>query len=184
MSGAKQEVINQTISWINDFVVDWNICPFARRVLESNLIRFSVSAADAHPGLLDDLTFELRKLAETEITVIETTLLIHPFVLNEFHQYNEFLDVVDQALLDTGMSGIIQVASFHPDYQFAGTHPDAIENFTNRSPYPMLHLLREASVDHAVDSYPEVEKIPERNIRTLRERGLPGRSEDQDDGRG
>ncbi|MBT5873318.1 MAG: DUF1415 domain-containing protein [Candidatus Latescibacteria bacterium] len=184
MSTVKQEVINQTISWISDFVVDWNICPFARSVLASNLIRFSVSVADGPPSLLEDLAFELKKLAETEIKEIETTLLIHPFVLNDFHQYNDFLDVVDQAILDADMSGIIQVASFHPDYQFAGSHPDAIENFTNRSPYPMLHLLREASVDHAVATYPDVEKIPERNIRTLRERGLPERSQDQVDGRG
>ena len=137
-------------------------------------IRYALSDATAADALLEDLVVEVRRLGATDAGDIDTTLLIHPHVLGDFLDYNDFLDVVDAVIEDLGMAGVIQVASFHPDYQFAGTAPDDIENFTNRSPYPTLHLLREASVARAVAAHPDTEKIYEDNIAALRRLGRQG----------
>ena len=168
-----QNIIDQTKRWIHDFVIGWNMCPFARRVFESEQIRYAVSLTDDSEVLLDDFIRELRTLHESDPGQIETTILIHPFALTDFYVYNDFLDVINTAIADQGLDGVIQVASFHPDYRFAGAHPNAIENFTNRSPYPLLHLIREASIAKAMEDYPDIEKIPERNIQTIREKGVP-----------
>ena len=120
------------------------------------------------------MMYALEILAETSAENIDTTLLVHPYVLTDFLDYNDFLDVVDAALEDMGLENVLQVASFHPQYQFAGTQPDDIENYTNRSPYPMMHLLREASVMRAVLAFPEAEKIFDKNIATLRDLGHAG----------
>ncbi len=129
-----------------------------------------VSKARDEATLLDELAHELALLNVDE--AVETTLLIHPQVLQDFYHYNDFLEAADELLVDMNLEGVYQVASFHPDYQFGGTEPDDVENYTNRSPYPMLHLLREDSLSEAIDNYPEVDLIPERNIDCMNEQGF------------
>ena len=141
-----------------------------RRELVNQTIRFTVSSADSEEALLAELQAELMHL-EAE-PGIETTLLIHPSILTQFGDYNEFLDVADGLLAVLDLEGVYQIASFHPDYQFADTEPNDAENYTNRSPFPMLHLLREASVEAAIDRHPDPEGIPERNIALMRELGV------------
>lgn len=166
-----ESIIARTRCWIGRVVVELNLCPFARKPYEGEKVRYVVSTARQTDDLLRDLQRELEHLHATAPDEIETTVLIHPAVLNEFLDYNDFLSDVDSALKAWGYEGEFQVASFHPHYQFAGTHPDDAENYTNRSPYPMLHLLREASLTQAIDSYARPDKIPERNIRTLEKLG-------------
>lgn len=164
-----EEIIETTRRWIDRFVVELNLCPFARRELERNRVRFAVSRATDPEALAAALQRELERLAGDG--GIETTLLIHPAALTDFFHYNQFLDVCEVMLRRLGLEGELQIASFHPRYQFAGTDPDDPENYSNRSPYPMLHLLREASVARAVDNHPDVEDIPESNMDTLRALG-------------
>lgn len=164
------EVINATRHWVEDVVVGYNLCPFARRELVKDRVRFVVTGAATEEALLQALQDELLHLQETP--EVETTLLIHPGVLQEFAAYNEFLDVADGLLVFLDLEGVFQVASFHPDYQFAGTGPESAENFTNRSPFPMLHLLRESSLEAAIDSYPDVDGIPDRNIELMERLGV------------
>lgn len=163
-------IIGPVRHWVETVVVDLNLCPFARRELVRNRVRFFVSEAGTEGQLLVDLRNELALLNNDK--TLETTLLIHPGVLRDFLDYNQFLDDVDQLLVQTELDGIFQVASFHPDYQFAGTCPDDVENYTNRSPYPMLHLIREDSLEQAIAGYPDPEQIPERNIEKLESLGL------------
>lgn len=160
-----QPIIESVRHWLETVVVGLNLCPFARAELLNDRVRFSVSDAASDPELLRDLQNELERLTKDES--IETTLLIHPNVLQDFDTYNQFLDQVDALLEQLELEGIYQVASFHPDYQFAGTGPDAAENYTNRAPHPVLHLLREESLERAIAGYPGVEEIPERNIELL-----------------
>jgi hypothetical protein len=152
-------------------VIGLGLCPFARPVFDAGRIRYAISHSRDENALLNDLASELHLLLASPSTRIETTLLIHPHVLGAFLDYNDFLGVVDQLLEELGLRGTIQVASFHPQYRFAGTEPGAPENYTNRSPYPMLHLLRETSVSQAVDGSDELLKIPRRNIETMRNLG-------------
>jgi uncharacterized protein len=166
-----QTIIDATRRWIETIVIGLNFCPFARRVFDANLIRFVVSDARDDPALLDDLAAELQLLAAAPISQVETTLLIHPYVLLDFLDYNDFLFLAEQQIDTLGLEGIVQVASFHPRYQFADTAPDALENFTTRSPYPMLHLLREDSVTAVADRPEELAQIPTRNIETLHRLG-------------
>lgn len=158
-----------TRRWLDKFVIDLNLCPFAKKEVVRNRVRFVVSDAESEEELLTTLMGELRHLEALPET--ETTLLIHPRVLTDFNQYNEFLDVADGLLVELEMDGEFQIASFHPDYRFSGTEADDPENHTNRSPFPMLHLLREASVERAVDAYPNAESIPERNIELMNRMG-------------
>lgn len=167
-------VLQETKAWLEKAVIGLNLCPFAKAVHAGNRIRYAVSPAETPEALLADLLAELRILADADPEEVETTLLIHPGVLTDFLDYNNFLDVADDALDDLDLVGEIQIASFHPLYQFAGSDPDDIENYTNRSPYPMLHLLREESVDRAVEAFPETEKIYETNMETLRSLGREG----------
>ncbi|WP_366098601.1 DUF1415 domain-containing protein [Limnobacter sp.] len=164
------EVIAATRRWVEQVVVAFNLCPFAKRELVKERVRFVVSKADSEPELLDELAHELALLNVQPD--VETTLLIHPQLLQDFYQYNDFLEVADELLVDMDLEGVYQVASFHPDYQFSGTEPEDAENYTNRSPFPMLHLLREDSLTVAIDSYPEVDLIPERNIECMNEQGV------------
>jgi uncharacterized protein len=168
------EVIAATREWLEKAVIGLNLCPFAKAVHAGNQIRYAVSDAQTPEALLADLGRELQTLAEADRADVETTLLIHPRVLVDFLDYNDFLDIADAAVEEFGLTGTIQVASFHPQYRFADTEPDAIENFSNRSPYPMLHLLREESVERAIAAFPDVARIPERNIETLRSIGHEG----------
>jgi hypothetical protein len=167
----EQRIIDHTRRWISAIVIGLNLCPFARRVFESETIRYVVTAAEDEKALLADLTRELQSLALTPITTVETTLLIHPRVFTNFIDYNDFLDIAEQRLELLGLDGVIQIATFHPDYQFADTAADDVENYTNRSPYPMLHLLREESISRIADDPDELLKIPVRNIETLRATG-------------
>ena len=165
----KQAVIDATRRWIETIVIGLNLCPFAERVFAGDRIRYVVTEARDETTLLDDLSHELTELAAS--TTIETTLLIHPSALADFLDYNDFLDRADQRIEELGLSGVIQIASFHPDYQFADTDASAVENYTNRSPYPMLHLLREESISAIADDEDELLKIPQRNVETLRALG-------------
>lgn len=164
------EIIDATRRWVEQVVVAFNLCPFAKRELVKDRVRFVVSKARDEATLLDELAHELALLNVDK--AVETTLLIHPQVLQDFYHYNDFLEAADELLVDMNLEGVYQVASFHPDYQFGGTEPDDVENYTNRSPYPMLHLLREDSLSEAIDNYPEVDLIPERNIDCMNEQGL------------
>jgi hypothetical protein len=168
------EIVTRTRHWLEKAVIGLDLCPFAKPVYTKDQIRYTVSAAETPEGLLAELIDELQALAAADPGAIETTLLIHPAVLTDFLDYNDFLGVADAALEDLGLTGILQIASFHPRYRFAGTAPDGIENYTNRSPYPMLHLLREASVERAVAAFPDAAAIYEKNIATLRRLGLAG----------
>jgi uncharacterized protein len=169
-----EEVLAATRHWLETAVIGLELCPFARAVHTGGLIRYAVSRAETPESLLDDLLRELQTLVEADPAEIETTLLIHPEALTDFLDYNDFLDVAEAAIEDLGLEGVIQIASFHPQYQFAGREPDDIENYTNRSPYPMLQLLRESSVERAVATFPDTAQIFERNIETLRRLGLEG----------
>ncbi len=167
----KQAVIESTRRWIATMVIGLDLCPFARSVFEADRIRYVVTEARDEEQLLQDLTVELQTLAAAPGGRVETTLLIHPLVLAHFHDYNDFLDVGDHLLARLRLRGVIQLASFHPDYQFAGTQLDDVENYTNRSLYPMLHLLREDSVALAAAGPLDLAEIPRRNIDTLKRLG-------------
>ena len=169
-----EEVIAATRDWLNKAVIGLNLCPFAKAVDIKQQIRYVVSEATDEEGLLADLLAELRFLQEADPEVVETTLLIHPEVLTDFLDYNDFLEVADEAVAELDLEGELQVASFHPDYQFAESGPDDIDNFSNRAPYPTLHLLRESSIDKAVEAFPDAANIYERNIETLRALGHEG----------
>ncbi|MDJ0879737.1 MAG: DUF1415 domain-containing protein [Halieaceae bacterium] len=171
MSGpASDERIAAAVRhWVEHLVVVYNLCPFAWREMEAGTVRFHVTGAEGEEQLLMALVDELELLQSDPS--IETTLLIHPHVLRDFLEYNQFLGACEELLLQLGLEGIFQIASFHPDYRFAGTGPGDAENYSNRSPYPMLHILREDSVARAVAGHPDVEGIPERNIALLKELG-------------
>ncbi len=166
--------LQATRDWLLKAVIGLNLCPFAKAPHVKNQIRYVVSAATTPEALQADLLSELLFLADADPEQVDTTLLIHPHVLQDFLDYNDFLDVVDATVDEADLEGVLQVASFHPAYQFGGTDADDIENFSNRSPYPILHLIREASIDRAVEAFPEAEMIYERNMATLRGLGLEG----------
>ena len=166
--------IAATRRWLQRAVIGLNLCPFAKSVQAKDQVRYVLSEATTPDALLEDLAAELAWLNDTDPAVVDTTLLIHPWVLGDFHDYNDFLDQADAAVDALGLEGEIQVASFHPDYQFAGTAFDDAGNCTNRSPYPILHLLREASVERAVAAFPDPDAIVQRNIETLERLGAKG----------
>lgn len=176
-AGCGDLAVAETRAWVERAVIGLNLCPFAKAPQVKGLVRYVASKATDAEALLGDLVDELGRLAGTPPERIETTLLIHPRALTDFTAFNDFLDVADSALAALGLDGVLQVASFHPDYRFAGTAADDLGNATNRSPYPTLHLLREASVDRAVAAFPEAEAIIEANIETLRRLGPQGWSE-------
>ncbi len=163
------QIVDAVRHWVETLVVGLNLCPFAKRELAKNRVRFLVSSASSEEQLLGDLESELILLESDNH--IETTLLIHPRVLQDFYDYNQFLDYAEGLVTQMNMEGLFQIASFHPEYQFAGTEADDVENYTNRAPFPLLHLLREESLERAVDSYPQVEQIPDRNIERLNDLG-------------
>jgi hypothetical protein len=166
--------IASTREWLEKAVIGLNLCPFAKPVYSAQRIRFVVSEAQSAVALMDKLADELEALQAADPLACETTLLIHPWVLNDFLDYNDFLEAADALIEELGLEGEIQLASFHPDYQFDGSAPDDIENYSNRSPYPMLHLLREESVARAVAAVPDTEAIFARNMATLRALGHAG----------
>jgi len=168
------EPITATRRWLERAVIGLNLCPFAKAVHVKGQVRVVLSTATTADALLEDLAYELVWLDRADPEQTDTTLLVHPHVLGDFLDYNDFLDQADAAVDALGLEGEIQVASFHPDYQFAGSDPDDAGNCSNRSPYPTLHLLREASVERAVETYPDPDVIVERNLATLERLGSDG----------
>ncbi len=171
---TNDEIIAATRRWLERSVIGLDLCPFAESVYRGNRVRFCVSEQRSAAGLLEELRAELAALHAADPARCETTLLIHPWVLGDFIEYNEFLDVCETAIVEMGLEGELQVASFHPGYRFADTQAEDIENYTNRSPYPMLHLLRESSIERAVAAVPDTAEIYRRNIRTMRNLGHAG----------
>ncbi|MFE8070992.1 DUF1415 domain-containing protein [Marinobacteraceae bacterium S3BR75-40.1] len=167
-------VIEATRQWLERAVIGLNLCPFARVPYRREQIRYHVSAAQSLDDLLDELVSELLHLARTEADSLETTLLIHPQVLTDFEDFVAFLERADEVIDALELRGVLQVASFHPQYQFADSDAEAIENYTNRAPFPLLHLLREASIERAVATHPDPDSIYQRNIETLRQLGRAG----------
>lgn len=165
----------QVRAWLESIVIGLNLCPFASKPFREQRVRVFVSEATTGIELLTDLQMELARLADTPVATLETTLIAIPKMLADFADYNDFLDDVDALLDQYEWSGEYQVASFHPDYQFAGTLPTEAGNYTNRSPVPILHLLREDSVEAAVDSHPDPEGIPEANVARLEAMSLADR---------
>lgn len=168
------EAIEATRLWLERAVIGLNLCPFAKAVQRKGQVRYVVSDAQQPLQLHADLVRELELLRDTDPEAVDTTLLIHPFVLADFMDFNEFLEVADATVADLQLEGDIQVASFHPDFQFEGTAADDITNYTNRSPFPTLHLLREASIDRAVAAFPDAAAIFETNMETLEKLGHEG----------
>ena len=176
MSAAtpSETAIAATTTWLERAVIGLNLCPFAKAVHVKRQIRYVVSMATTPEALADELVRELEFLAEANAEVVDTTLLIHPNVLQDFLDFNDFLEVADGIVDELELDGILQVASFHPQFQFENTELDDITNFTNRSPYPTLHLLREDSVERAVAAFPEELEIASANIATLEKLGHDG----------
>ena len=171
--GADQAIAH-TQRWLERAVIALNLCPFAKAVHLKGQIRWVLSTARNTQTLARELAREMLHLADVDPAITDTSLIVHPWDLQDFADYNEFLDVADELIESLALTGVLQVASFHPDYCFANSDSDDIANFSNRSPYPMLHLLREDSVERAVAAFPEPEAIFERNIATLRALGPGG----------
>lgn len=168
------EVVAAMREWLEKAVIGLNLCPFAKAVYVKNQVRMVVSAAKHLDGLLEDLDRELDFLAAADPAEVDTTLLIHPTLLPDFLDFNDFLQLADAAVEEHELEGIIQIASFHPQFQFEATGADDMGNYSNRAPFPTLHLLREASIERAVAAFPEAETIYERNIDTLNALGHAG----------
>lgn len=166
---ADDRVIAEVRRWVESVVVGLNLCPFANRELVKNRVRFSVTEATTEEQLLTVLEAELELLSKD--ASIETTLLVHPKVLADFYDYNQFLNYADGLLVQMKLEGVYQVASFHPNYQFGGTDPEDAENYTNRSPYPLLHLIREESLERAIADFPDADQIPAQNIERMNSLG-------------
>ena len=174
MTPTPEQAIAETRAWVERAVIGLNLCPFATAVQAKGQVRYVCSSATEPAALLEALQDEIRLLLATPAHEVDTTLLVHPFVLQDFLDYNDFLDLADAALDELDAEGALQVASFHPDYCFADARPEDVTNATNRSPYPTLHLLREASVDRAVAAFAEPEAIYEANMRTMEKLGEAG----------
>src|SRR4051812_46376981 len=171
---SESTVLQETQAWLSEIVIGLELCPFAKPVHVKGQIRYQVSTAETVEALLEDLLAELRFLSEADPESVDTTLLVHPRVLTDFLEYNDFLSVVDVAVEELELDGVLQVASFHPDYRYEGNAATDPPNCVTRSPYPMLHLLRESSVERAVAVFPDASKIVNKNIATLHSLGLPG----------
>jgi uncharacterized protein len=172
--GHEPEAIAVTRRWLERAVIGLNLCPFAKAVYAKQQVRFVLSDAELPEDLLEELAEELLRLRDAPVDETDTTLIVHPRVLTDFLDYNDFLDRVDALIEALELDGSLQVASFHPDYQFADSEIDDPGNCTNRAPYPTLHLLREASLDKAIAAYPDADVIVERNLDTMAKLGLNG----------
>lgn len=174
LAASDAEVITHTRTWLERAVIGLNLCPFAKSVHVKAQVRYAVSPAQTDSALLDDLEHELRRLVETPPAEIDTTLLIAPHALEDFDDFMRFVDLAEVVLRTHGLEGILQIASFHPDYMFSEADPDDIANCTNRAPYPILHLLREESLSRATSAFPDAADIYERNIETMQQLGWDG----------
>lgn len=164
----EQQVIEDVRQWLENVVIGLNLCPFAAKPFGERRVRIAVSHATTEEALLNDLQAELERLSDTPLAELETTVLAIPRMLENFEDYNQFLDLVDLWLQQFGWEGELQVASFHPDYQFADTEPDDAGNLTNRAPWPLLHLIREDSLEAVLAHFPDVDAIPERNVARMK----------------
>ena len=171
---TEEEVLAKTRHWLEAAVIGLNLCPFAKAVYVKNQVRLVVSKARHADDLLEELDSELDLLVATHASEIDTTLLIHPTLFEDFLDFNDFLEIAEGVVDEHGLEGVIQLASFHPQFQFDGTEPDDISNYTNRAPFAILHLLREESVERAVEAFPNADAIFDANIATLEKLGLPG----------
>ena len=169
-----EQVLEKTRHWLEAAVIGLNLCPFAKAVYVKDQVRLVVSKARHADDLLEELDRELDLLVATPANEIDTTLLIHPTLFDDFLDFNDFLEVAEGVIDEHGLDGVIQLASFHPQFQFDGTEPDDISNYTNRAPFAILHLLREESVERAVEAFPQADAIFDVNIATLEKLGLPG----------
>jgi len=169
-----ERALEETRAWVERVVIGLELCPFAKAPQKKGQVRYVLSDARDAEALLATLVEELNLLAETPAERTETTLIVHPHVLADFADYNDFLGIAEDAVAELGLEGVIQVASFHPCYRFADTSEDDVTNATNRSPHPTLHLLREESVERAVAAFPEAEAIWEANVETMRRLGSEG----------
>jgi hypothetical protein len=173
-NNPSSNVIAHTRAWVDRAVIGLNLCPFAKAVQVKGQVRYVLCEATDSAELLSALCDELDHLDKVDPAQTDTTLLIHPSVLSDFLDFNDFLEVADAAVHELGLDGVLQVASFHPQFQFADTELDDVSNATNRSPYPTLHLIREASIDRAVEAFPEAETIFQANIEKLEQLGAEG----------
>jgi len=175
MSSMTDElVLAQTRRWLEKAVIGLNLCPFAKAVYVKNQVRLVVSQARHADDLLEELDRELDLLVATPAEEIDTTLLIHPTLFEDFLDFNDFLEIAEGVVDEHGLEGVVQLASFHPRFQFEGTELDDIGNYTNRAPFSILHLLREESVERAVEAFPEAEAIFDENIKTMEQLGHAG----------
>ncbi len=171
---TEKQIIALTSAWVEHVVIGLNLCPFAKPVHTKGQIHYLVSQASDEITLAADLRLSMQQLIAASPTSMDTCLLIHPWVLSDFFEYNNFLDIADEILDELDLIGVLQIASFHPNYQFAGTSEDDVTNCTNRSPFPMLHLLREASLDNATAALPDANVIVNRNLETMTSLGHEG----------
>jgi hypothetical protein len=171
---SEAQALAATRAWVDQAVIGLNLCPFAKAVQTKGLVRYVCSLARDVDTLRNDLREQMQQLAATPSGEVDTTLLVHPWVLGDFDDYNDFLDEADALLRELRLHGVLQVASFHPHYRFAGSEAEDVDNATNQSPYPTLHLLREASVDRAVAAFPDPDVVVDANLRTLRTLGRAG----------
>ena len=167
-------VSEHTKQWLEKAVIGLNLCPFAKAPHVKNLVRIVVSEARHLDGFLEDLDRELQLLGNTPASELETTLLVHPTLFPDFETFNQMLEIADDAVVENELEGIVQIAPFHPDFQFEGTEADDISNYTNRSPYPTLHLIREDSIAKATEAFPDASAIFDRNIALLEKMGHEG----------
>ena len=173
-NGPTSQVISDSQQWLERAVIGLNLCPFAKSVHVKSLIRYAISDAKSESELLADLQSELIFLNSVSPTITDTTLLIAPMCLHDFLEFNQFILKANKSLTKLDLDGIFQIATLHPQYQFAGTDVDDITNYTDRAPYPTLHLLRESSIDRALQAIPNAESIFEVNMNTMRRIGLEG----------
>ncbi|MEY4317805.1 MAG: hypothetical protein RI902_1613 [Pseudomonadota bacterium] len=174
ISEAERIAIEDTQRWLMQAVVGLNLCPFAKAVVTKKLVRYRVCLSTEPADVLTLLREELQHLASTDESLLDTTLLIAPHLLPDFYEFNAFLSDCEDVLLDMNLEGVLQIADFHPHYTFAGEDPQGMSHFTNRTPYPTLHLLRESSIDKAVAAYPDAALIYERNMALLEKMGPEG----------
>lgn len=171
---SARQVAADTRLWVEKAVIGLNLCPFAKAVQIKGQVRYAVSDAIDEEGVLTDLEDELTRISQADPQTVDTTLLILPEALHDFYEFNDFGELFDRLLKRMRLVGSLQVATFHPAFQFADTDPDDMGNYTNRSPYPTLHILREDSIDRAVEAFPEAETIYEKNIETMESLGIEG----------
>ena len=166
-------IVEETRRWLERVVIGLDLCPFAGQSIDAGGLRVEVSDAGAPDELAEVLVAELHFLESADGAPIDSTLIVHPLVFRDFLDFNDFLTIAEALLEAEGFERKFQIASFHPDYRFEGAAPAAIGNFTNRSPHPMLHILRESSLSQAIDSHPDAESIPANNITRLEAMGMP-----------